>query len=178
MRPSITILFCMLLLSFSCQQQTETPTEETRSTDVSPNIDQYKEVFDSFIDGALTADSMKIFNAAANDFMLHNMFVEVDTINPQGVLDQWQAINEVRSDQSMETVATTGLSVKEGQWAGEWILVWGNYSATDNASGESFVLPVYMNARMENGKLKQMFVYYDRLGFLEKIGFELKRKEP
>ena len=70
-------------------------------------------------------------------------------------------------------MAYSALTVKLGPYQGEWLQYWGNYSTTDNASVTDFVLPVFMNVRMQEGKLKPAFAYYDRLGFLMEVDYTL-----
>lgn len=162
----------------------QAPTPEATTTDssdsnvsVSATAEDYKATFDKYITAVLSSDSAAASAAVTADFMAHNMFADVDTSNISQVLATWAANGAARTNQKLETTAFTALSVTEGDYAGDWLQFWGNYSANDNASGADFALPVYINSRMVDGKIAQMFIYYDRLGFLLKTGYTLTPPE-
>jgi hypothetical protein len=167
-----------MVLMFSCQQPGEDKKTDQAVTEVepplleiSPSMESYISTVAAYFDASIAVDSVKIQSLITEDYVEVQMFAKADSNTVADLVAAWRAYGEARSDQSVEQVAASALQVNDGEFKGDWIQFWGNYKCTDNASGEKIVLPFFTNTKIENGKMKVTYLYYDRLGFMETVGF-------
>ncbi len=173
---NLTILTLGMSVIFSCQTPpAEEPDNDTGNVEVSGRADEYKQVIDRYFEALMTLDSAGAVTTVTTDFVAYGMFAEIDTSDIQVELQAWAEAVPRRSNQSIETIAYTALTVKEGDYAGDWLQFWGTYSVTEN--GADIQNPFFVSAQMEDGKMKQLLYYYDRLGYVQKLGFEVTPAE-
>ncbi len=169
------LILCTAVL-FCCQSpQPEQSEEDTGNVEVSSRADEYKQAFDQLYNALMASDSAGAAAAVSADFLSYYMFSDIDTVDLQTEIQNWIDVGTRRLNQSIETIAYTALTVKEGDYVGDWLQVWGMYSATE--AGVDLSNPFFANARMRDGKPAEMILYFDRLGYYQKLGFELTAQE-
>jgi len=164
---SLFIFFLGGILIVSCKTNTEeaeTGYEETvdksRMYDISSNEDAHIEMAVNYINAIMAndtalartyvSDSYWDFGPGAKDS------VAIDDFLP-GVI----ARSANRTDQDAGVFIYNSLVVNEGELAGEWVSVWGNYSAKEG--DYTYNVPWHRVFRFEEGKIVLSRVWYDRL---------------
>jgi len=56
---------------------------------------------------------------------------------------------------------------------GEWVLVWGTNTVTNKKSGVKIPVPYHIAIQVANGKISQMFYFYDMLNILSSEGWSI-----
>jgi hypothetical protein len=110
----------------------------------------------------LAADGEKIRSMVNEDFISYGPSAN-DSATIDQVITSWTTVNEARSNQDAGVGASNSIMVHEGNLAGDWANVWGEYTATDNATGYKFRVPWHAWYRIENGKISATGAYFDNL---------------
>ena len=167
MSKSLIAFFMVGILFVSCKQQaeeTETDmeetTEEARTYDISSNEDAYIDMAVNYVNAVM-----------ANDTALARTFVDdsywdfgpgaKDSVALDDFLSGVIARSANRTDQDAGIFIHNALVVNEGPLAGEWVSVWGNYSAKEG--DYTYDVPWHRVFRFEEGKIVMSRVWYDRL---------------
>ncbi|HQV52008.1 MAG: nuclear transport factor 2 family protein [Flavobacteriales bacterium] len=128
-------------------------------------------VVESYLNGLLKADAAAIRAACAPGFYANNTFTPSDSSDVEGIIEMWAKNDSTRSDQKLRKVFAECVSVAAGdEYAGDWVHFWGDYSAKDNATGKSYTVPFFYDARVESGKITKSYMYYDRLSVYHQLG--------
>ena len=163
------------LLMAACQQPCPEVEEHWHHDvlSISPDIDTNIAIVHAYMNGLITADEEAIRNATAPEFFSVAQRVPADTSTVDEIVEAWSKNDTTRSDQSIKTIAASCERVAEGEeYAGDWVHFWGRYSATDNATGKSYEVPYFFNARIENYKLVEGYSYFDRLSVFHQLGVD------
>lgn len=63
--------------------------------------------------------------------------------------------------------------IAEGNsYPGQWVQYWGDYSATDKATGKPYTVVLILDAHVKDGKLVKSYLHYDRLSVLHQLGID------
>jgi len=164
---SLIVLFMVGILIVSCKQQAEESVavmeetvEKSRAYDISSNEEAHIDMAVNYINAIMAndtalartfvADSYWDFGPGAKDSVALDDFLA-------GVI----ARSANRTDQDAGVFINNALVVNEGPLAGEWVSVWGNYSAKEG--DYSYDVPWHRVFRFEEGKIVLSRVWYDRL---------------
>ena len=171
----LSITAAATLLIAACQTPCPEPEEhwEHPVLSVSPDIDTNIAIVQSYMNGIITADEEAIRNATAENFISYSQRVPMDSATVDEVVEGWQKNDSTRSDQNIEIIAASCERVASGnKYAGDWVHYWGRYSATDNATGKHYEVPFFSNTFMENFKMVESYVYFDRLSVFHQLGVD------
>lgn len=163
------------LLFAACSEPAPCPPPEEHFehavVSISPDIDANIAVVEGYLQGLVSADEAAIRGALAPGYYSHNTFLPADSSDADKVVAAWMRNDSTRSDQKVTQRAASCTRVAEGnEFAGDWVHYWGRYSATDVATGKPYVVPFFLNARVENGKMTTAFTYFDRLSVFHQLG--------
>ena len=164
-----------VLLFTACQQPCPEPEEVWQHPvlSISPDIDTNIAIVNSYMNGLVAADEAAIRNAVSTDFFAVGQRVPADTSSVDEIVETWLRNDTTRSDQEIKAVAVSCERVAEGEeYAGDWVHYWGRYSATDLASGKSYTVPYFFNTRIENYKMVESYIYFDRLSVFHQLGVD------
>ncbi len=138
---------------------------------ISPDIDANIAVVEGYMQGIVNADEAAIRAALAPGFYSNNTWLPADSSDVDKIVKAWMKNDSTRSDQKITKVVASCTRVAEGnEYAGDWVHYWGRYSATDNETGKSYVVPLFFNTRVENGQMTKAYAYYDRLSIFHQLG--------
>lgn len=175
--PLLGIMMILFIVQ-SCQQPCpEVEEAEPGLLEISPNMDRDVETVTAYMNALLSADSAAIRGYVADDFISYYMTSPMDSTDADGHIASWKGIGEQRSDQKNEIIAASSLRVNDGQFKGDWVQIWGTYSATMNDSGTAIEVPYFVNLNIVDGKISREYGYYDRLGINMKLGYQLTMPE-
>lgn len=180
MKPLRTLLSTLLLtlLVTSCQQPAPEVVEaEPAVLEISPNMERDIATVRAYLDALLAADTVAMRNALTEDFLGYFVTSPFDTTTVDENIKNWVENNNTRSNQQNTIVASSSLRVNEGDFVGDWVQIWGRYTAVENSVDIEIVVPYFVNIKMQNGKIDRSFTYYDRLAVYQQLGYELKAPE-
>jgi hypothetical protein len=164
------------MISFSCKEATtteevETEIEETttRMYDISPNEEANIALVNEFIDAILNSRFDEAKSMVTSDYMEKGPSAK-DSMNVDQMIARWTAVNSERSNQDAGVLIATSLVVNEGDLAGDWVNIWGDYTATLNGSDYKYDVPWHRVVRIIDGKISYAHAWFDNLAPAMDIG--------
>lgn len=157
------VLWCVAgALLWSCDTTPRSNIESTTSiapVEISDNETDNIALVHKFLEAQMTGDGLTMANLVTPDFY---------AINPAGdslaidvYVDIWTALSKSRSNQDAGVFATNSQSVKDGPLAGEWVLFWGTYTATEIETSEALEILWHADFEIINGKIKRSVSYFN-----------------
>ena len=180
MKTKTLVLFSMMflfLISLSVKSQSQSAqSSQMRYKDraaENPNADADIKVVENFLNSLISGDLDKAKSQLASNFKGYGP-APADSVNAMQTINNWKENYTKQSDRKVDFV-TNSLRVLTGIHKGDWVLVWGTYSFTQNS--KSIALPFQYTARVVNGKIDTDITYYDRLYVMETLGYKLTPPE-
>jgi hypothetical protein len=165
------LLLAISSMLYSCQPKTaaaETP-KELAPYEVSPNEKANLKIANDYLQALLTNDQEKAKSLVGEGFMSFGP-TNKDSLNIEGVTAYWGKIAENRSNQDLGISAATSLRANEGNLAGEWVHLWGDYSANLNDSDYVFDLAWHGVFMLKDNKIIYGRTWYDSLSIALDLG--------
>ena len=167
-KPILVLLFISLLLAFSCKQQdaamAETDAEVEANTsrlyDISANEEANIQLATNFVNASVSGDTAAARNLAHAEYWDYGPGGK-DSLSLDDFLARWVTTAAGRTDQDPGIVAATSLVVNEGNLAGDWVNMWGTYTAKQG--DYSFEVPWHRVFLINEGKIVMSRSWYDRL---------------
>ncbi len=135
---------------------------------------------DPILDKVLLADCIQrhghigaLNDLTTDDFLSIYVTSPLDTVSKEDFIKDWVSFQTSRSNQQNERLAASSLKVNEGDYIGDWVQYWGNYSAVLVEGDPEVLVPYFLNLQLTNGKIARMFSYYDRVPIWQAIGYEI-----
>ena len=138
-----------------------------------PNSATYIAAVQSLVDAMLAGDSTAITELTTEDFISIYVTNPMDTVNKENFIKDWVSFQTLRSDQQNERLAVSCLKVNEGNYIGDWVQYWGNYSANLVDMDTSLFIPYFINLKLSDGKISKMYSYYDRVPIWQAVGYQI-----
>lgn len=158
------LLLLIITAFYACQPKTETvpSPKDVALYEVSPNEKENVKLVNDYINALLASEYEKAKGLVSEGFMNYGPSKK-DSTDIDGVTSGWAKEAKVRSNQDVGIYATTSLKVNEGKSAGEWVYVWGNYTATLNDSGYTFDVPWHRVYFIKDNKIEFTRAWFDNL---------------
>jgi hypothetical protein len=165
------LLLTISTMLYSCQPKAAAdPTpKEVVPYEVSPNGEANLKVVNDYMQALLTNDQEKAKSLVGESFMSFGPSNK-DSLNIEGVTSHWATLAESRSNQDLGIAAATSLRVNEGNLAGEWVHLWGDYSATLNDSDYVFDLAWHAAFAIKDNKIIYGRTWYNSLPIALDLG--------
>ncbi len=168
------LLVCVLGISiWSCKEkEEETPdvvVEEARLYDISPNEEANMALVNSFIDAIITNKPDALKSLVTDDYMFRGPSAK-DSVNVDQLAANWAAVDSLRTNQDPGIIVMTSLVANEGDLKGDWVHVWGTYTANVKGSDFSYNVPWHQVHQIDNGKIARTRTWYDRLDSALEMG--------
>lgn len=159
-------------LLFACSQPCPPVPEHFTHPQYSipPEIDANIALVHGYLEACIKADAGGMRAATDPSYIEHEMLTPVDSMGIDSVIAGNLAIDSLRSGQMLSDISADGVRYATGEWAGDWVNFFADYSATDKKTGKSFRIPIFFNAQVKNGKLVRSYLYFDRLSVYRQIG--------
>ncbi len=116
---------------------------------------------------ALQNDDVATMNAQlSKDVMVYGLGGGIDSLNYKQHADHFR---ESTSNYKHKIVRDLYLPVKvTDNWnEGEWVLTWGTNMVTNRKTGTPIRIPYHIAILVADGKISQMYFFYDMLNILE-----------
>lgn len=164
--PIVLLFFLSLLVVFSCKQQEETetmadaPEASDRMYDISANDEANIQMAKDFVQATLAGDTEKARSLVHADYWDYGPGAK-DSLSLDDFLAAWEETSAARTDQDPGIMIGTALTVNEGDLAGDWVNLWGSYTAKQG--DYTFNVPWHRVFLIQEGKFIMSRVWYDRL---------------
>jgi ketosteroid isomerase-like protein len=171
---SMMFLF-LILLSVTSQAQSAKTSQmhyKDRAAE-NPNADADIKIVENFLNSLISGDLDKAKSQLASNYIGYGP-TPADSVNAEQTISNWKENYTMQMNRKLD-FATNSLRVLTGIHKGDWVLVWGTYSFTQNSKDVSF--PFQYTARVSNGKIEADITYYDRLYIMETLGYKLTPPE-
>jgi hypothetical protein len=158
------LLLVISSVLYACQSKTDpaSNSKEVAPYEVSPNSEANLKIVNEFREALMTNDSEKAKSLVADGFMSYGPSRK-DSLNIEGVINYMDQRSKNRSNVDAGIIAATALRVNEGDLAGEWVHLWGNYTATVNDSGYVIDVPWHSGYLIKDNKIIFTRAWYDNL---------------
>jgi hypothetical protein len=124
-----------------------------------PNAEADKKVVADYYNALTSADTSKVKGLMAEKFMLYGPSA-VDSSNAEKELLTWSKNYKTQLNRSVSFL-TQSFKVPTGEFAGNWVCIWGKYKCTIHDIDIS--IPFQSTCKVENGKISKIHIYYDNL---------------
>ncbi len=138
-----------------------------------PTAEEDLKVVADYLDALLNNKMDKVSDLIADSYVGNGPNYQ-ETETKAEHIETWKEAHKVRTNQKNDYVSQT-FRVIDGDLKGDWVSVWGTYSFTEN--GVDLNLPYQYTAMVENGKIGQSIIYFDRLAISTAMGYELTAKK-
>ena len=162
------ILSISLIMAFSCKPKEEeaavktadTPAESSRLYDISANEEANIQMAIDFVNSSVGGDADKVRSIVHSDYWDYGPGAK-DSLSLDDFLSAWAETSAARTEQDPGIMITTALTVNEGDLAGDWVNMWGTYTAKQGDF--TFNVPWHRVFFIEDGKIVMSRAWYDRL---------------
>lgn len=164
--PYALVMAMSLIMVFSCKPKEEeaavmeTPEESARLYDISANEEANIQMAIDFVNASVSGDGDKARTIASSEYWDYGPGGK-DSLNLDDFLAAWAETAAARTEQDPGIMMTTSLMVNEGDLAGDWVNMWGNYSAKQG--DYTFSVPWHRVFFIVDGKIVMSRAWYDRL---------------
>ena len=164
--PLLTLLMASLIMVFSCKPREETeavaeaPEESSRLYDISANEEANIQMAKDFVIAVLSGDHEKARSFAHSEYYDFGPGSK-DSLSLDEFLAAWETTTAARTDQDPGIMIGTALTVNEGDLAGDWVNLWGSYTAKQG--DYEFNVPWHRVFLVQDGKFVMSRSWFDRL---------------
>lgn len=126
---------------------------------------------EGYLNALITANDPGIRASVGAGFYANNTWLPADSSDVDGIVDQWMQHDSTRSDQRIKRTFAQAIQIAEGNaYPGHWVQFWGEYSATDKATGKPYTALFMLDAHVKEGKLVKTYLHFDRLSVFNQLG--------
>jgi len=134
-----------------------------------PTADQDNMVVSNFTNWLVGGEAEKAKSLLAANFKGYGP-TPIDSASADQLVKQWQENYKMQSDRKVNFVLES-FRVKSGDFQGNWVAVWGDYTFTSN--GKTVKFPYHCAYHLTNGKIDSSRIYYDQLYIFQQLGYKL-----
>jgi len=128
-------------------------------------------VVEVYLNALVAGDAAAIRAATGPGFYANNTWLPADSMDVEGVVANWAHTDSSDTDQKLKKTFAQGIQIAEGNhYPGQWVQYWGDYSATDKATGKPYIVKILVDAQVKDGKLVKTYAHYDRLSVYQQLG--------
>lgn len=97
-----------------------------------------------------------------------------DSSDVEQALENWKLINLYFKDIQVD-FHQASLRLAEGPMLGTWVMQWGHFQCVARLDSKAVRFPYHLLARLEQGKVNLVRIYFDNLSNFQQQGFRLTR---
>ena len=162
----LSLLMITFIMVLSCKQKeeaeavAEAPVESNRLYDISANEEANIQMAKDFVHAVLAGNSEKVRSLVHSDFYNYGPGSK-DSLSLDEFLAGWETTSAARTDQDPGIMIGTSLTVNEGDLEGDWVNLWGTYTAKQG--DYTFNVPWHRVFLVQEGKFIMSRSWFDRL---------------
>ena len=136
--------------------------EKARPYDISKNEKANMKLVNEYVDAMMNANADKVKSLVNEGFKEYGPAAK-DSMTVDEALAFWENVNKTSADQKAGTLYMIAIQVNEGPLKGDWLDVWGNYTAIDKETKENIIIPWHSAFFIENNKISSRRSWWDNL---------------
>jgi len=126
---------------------------------------------ENHLNALITANEAGIRASVGAGFYANNTWLPADSSDVEGVVAEWLQNDSTRTAQLIKKTFAQSIQIAEGNaYPGQWVQYWGNYSATDKATGKPYKVLFLLDAQVKEGKVVKTYLHFDRLSVFNQLG--------
>ena len=169
-RIPFTAILIALFISAAHLVQAQMPAQPTKDMMAeNPTAEADMKLVKDFVNTLVADDLVAAKTFMADNFMNYGPGVS-DSSALEATLTDWKTFNKSNLNPKFPFIMQT-FSVLSGRLKGNWVSLWGNYSATIKEKAVS--QPVYSVFRVVGGKIISERDYFDNLSIMKQRGFSV-----
>jgi ketosteroid isomerase-like protein len=168
-----TLLFTAFATRAQAQSLTASQSRYKDRTAENPNADADIKIVDDFLNSLVSEDLDKAKSLLAENYKGYGP-APTDSTTTEQTISSWKENYKKQLNRKVDFVTET-LRVLSGIHKGDWVLVWGNYSFTQDGKNISF--PFQYTAMVADGKITADIIYYDSKYIFETLGYKVTPPE-
>jgi hypothetical protein len=153
----------------SSGDETTEKTTNSKNYHVSENDSANIAIAVGYITSLVNGDGSVAQNSVTAGYMSRGPAMG-DSATIEQVVASWATNASQRTNQDAGIQAQSGLTVTEGPLAGDWVHLWGIYTATDTESGKALSVPWHGAYKIQDGKISWSRSFYDNLAPYMELG--------
>ena len=127
-------------------------------------------ILGTFVNATLSGDYDKLRSTLHPQFCIYGM--DKDSLTADQYIKTWQGYHKEGTDAKGQ-LQLSGMNVKDGPQAGDWALGWLQASWKHTKSGTTVYEYMQYTARIEDGKIRLIYLHVDNLASMMQLGFKL-----
>lgn len=133
-----------------------------------PNADADIKLVDGYLNLLISGNADKANSQLADNYMGYGPS-PADSSNAEQTVNSWKENYKTQLNRKIDFLAIITVRILSGNYKGDWVDVWGNYSC--NVNGKDITFPFQYAAKVDNGKIIGDVIYYDNLYIVKKLGY-------
>jgi ketosteroid isomerase-like protein len=134
-----------------------------------PTADQDNMTVTNFSNWLVGGDVDKAATLLAPNFKAYGPSPS-DSGNTEALVKNWKANYTMQTNRKVNFVLQS-FRVKSGDFKGNWVAAWGDYTFTSN--GKTVTFPYHCAYHLTNGKIDISRIYYDNLYIVQQLGYKV-----
>ena len=173
---SVFMLVLLLICPIAIKAQSSTATHPKYKDLVAenPTADSDIKLVEDYLNSLLLSNPDKAKSLLADNYMGYGPS-PADSSNAEQTINSWKENYKTQLNRKVDFQAVITLRILAGNYKGDWVDVWGNYSC--NMNGKDITLPLQYTSKVANGKIVADMTYYDNLYIVKKLGYTVTPPE-
>ncbi len=166
-KTTIAIVLTLLFLPAMSHGQGDDVTLEFESSAAS------LETVKNYTTALQEGDANKMNSQFAPNAMIYGLG-DADSLNvTQHKTYMLESITNFNHSFSNQTFLPVKVNTADSPVKGEWVLSWGVNTLTEKETDKKIQVPYHTSCLIENGKITEMYFYYNRLNIVKNLGYTI-----
>jgi hypothetical protein len=168
--PAFAILLVSVLCLASCQKKEDrTKNEMQKYVTISDSADANARLLMDYEQALTTGDYAKVRSLVGPGFKNYGPSAS-DSVTIDSLVSHWEGRHKAYSGLKIVEANPLAFTSSNDKTKGDWVAMWGRYSATYKATGKTINFPFHLIGKVENGKLRLTGDYWDKSQFIGPMG--------
>ncbi|GAB4034290.1 nuclear transport factor 2 family protein [Spirosoma gilvum] len=171
--PVLAMLAIGSLYISSCQKKEESAKNEMQKyVTISDSADANAKLLMDYQTALTEGNYAKVRTLLEPSFKSYGPSAS-DSVNVDSLIKRWEGTHSAYSGLKIVDANPLAFTSSNSKTKGDWVAIWGRYSATYKATGKTVNFPFHLIGKVENGKLRLTGDYWDKAQFIGPMGNKL-----
>ena len=167
---AFAILLGSVLCLASCQKKEDSAKNEMQKyVTIGDSADANAKLLMDYEQALTTGDYAKVRTLVGPGFKNYGPSAS-DSVNVDSLVIRWEGTHNAYSGLKIVDASPLAFTSSNPKTKGDWVAIWGRYSATYKATGKTIDFPFHLIGKVENGKLRLTGDYWDKSQFIGPMG--------
>lgn len=167
---AVTVLVMISFCISSCQKKEDSAKNEMQKyVTIGDSADAHAKLLMDYEQALTSGDYAKVRSLVAPGFKNYGPSAS-DSVTVDSLVTRWEGTHKNYSGLKILDATPLAFTSSNDKTKGDWVAVWGRYSATYKATGKTVDFPFHLIGKVENGKLRLTGDYWDKAQFIGPMG--------